>query len=98
MNHQNIPIILAMLAAIAGVSWYIFTGHSGLDQATRQIVHQNDNVESVVIESNKRVEIKCKNGETYVIIFDEAKIDYNELVFNSCGAEGESTIEVNSTP
>ena len=87
MSDKLIPLILALSIAFIAVGFYMLSGRSGLDLATRQL-NSDQQIDSVEVENQNRLTISCKNGESYQIIFTQAYTDYSDLIFNNCGPEG----------
>ena len=88
---SKIPLIIALSVSIIIAGWYIFSGKSSLDLNTRELQKTGDVKE---IQENrgangsKTITIKCKNGESYEIVFTQDHQNYDDLVFNACGIEG----------
>lgn len=87
MSNKLVPLVLALSIALIAVGFYILSGRSGLDLASRQL-NGDQEIESVEVENQNRISISCKNGESYQIIFTQAYTDYSDLIFNNCGPEG----------
>jgi spore coat protein U-like protein len=87
INSKWKPIIIAVAIALIAVIYYIASGRSSLDLNTREL-GKTGNVAAVESAEPQKVQIKCKNGETYEIVFDKAQQNYDHLVFDACGAEG----------
>ena len=81
------PFFIAIGIAIIVVIYYVASGRGSYDLNVRQL-SQSTQIESVNALNPKNVVIKCKNGESYTIVFRKDQPDYQNLIFNSCGAEG----------
>jgi len=87
MNKKILPVTLAIIAGLAAMIWYIYSGQATMDKTIREL-DQDENVETVQAPDSKTVKITCKNGESYEIIFTKNQDDYSDLVFNACGPDG----------
>lgn len=83
-NHR--PLIIAISIAAVILIYYVFSGRGSLDLKSRELTNSGK-VSQVDAADPKKITVKCKNGESYEILFKEGQQDYNELVFNACGEE-----------
>jgi hypothetical protein len=81
------PFFIAIAVALIVVVYYVVSGRGSYDLNVRQL-GQNTQIESVNAQNPKNIIIKCKNGESYSIVFKKDQPDYESLIFNSCGAGG----------
>lgn len=81
------PFFIAIGVALIVVAYYVVSGRSSYDLNIRQL-SQSTQIESVDAGNPKKIVIKCKNGESYSIVFKKDQPDYESLIFNSCGADG----------
>jgi hypothetical protein len=93
MNSKNwTPLIVALSVAVVIAGWYMLSGKSSLDLNSREL--QKDGTVQSIKENgspngSKTIAINCKNGESYEIVFTQDHQNYDDLVFNACGADGE---------
>jgi hypothetical protein len=84
---QNLPIIIAVLISTAALIYYLQSGGLSFDQKIQEL-KQSPTVENVSMESRNRITIKCKNGTSYELLFKKDNPNFEQLIFNACGAEG----------
>ncbi len=89
------PLIIASAAALAILGYYVMSGQGSLDKNARDLV-VTPNLENIDYSEAKRIEIKCKNGQSYQIVFKQQHQNYDDLIFNTCGPDGAEESE-NST-
>lgn len=85
-NWKN-PFYIAIAIAVIGLIYYVFSGHSSLDLNTRKLTQSNQ-VDIIDTGDPQKIQIKCKNGESYQIVFKQGQQNYDNLIFNACGSEG----------
>ncbi len=85
--NNLLPFYIAAGIALVVTFMYIASGRGSLDVNTRELT-QNKAVKAVETGDPQKIPITCKNGERYQIIFTEDQTNYNNLIFNACGAEG----------
>lgn len=87
-THKNrIPLYAAIAIAIIAVIYYIFSGQGSLDLGTRQL-NNTKQIEKIDAGNPQDIKVKCKNGESYQILFKPGQSNYSDLIFNACGSEG----------
>jgi hypothetical protein len=106
-NKYAKPVVIALAIAIAVTAWYFLSGKASFNNEIRTL-EKDKNVENVTIENQanekqqsqqgQTIKITCKNGESYQIMFTEAQNNYEDLVFNMCGPEGEAQDTTTSIP
>ena len=84
-KYRHTILAFAIAAVIALI--YIFSGHSSLDANTRQL-NYTPGIQKVDSSNPQNVTVKCKNGQTYNILFDPDQKNYDGLIFNACGPDG----------
>ena len=67
--------------------YYLISGRGNLDNNLRQL-EQSKPVEKVETTSNNSVVVRCKNGESYEIVYEPGQTNYQDLVYNKCGDAG----------
>lgn len=89
MNQINKwgPFAAALILGVFGLAWYLYSGQDSFERETSTI-NKDGEISEIDISDSKRITIKCKNGESYQIVFSENQQNYDELIFNACGAEG----------
>lgn len=82
-----LPFIVATIMAVAAVAIYVRTGQgsreSGLDQ-----LKNTENIDQITQTGSQSLTIKCKDGTSYKISFKPGQSNYEDLVYNKCGAVG----------
>lgn len=81
------PIIIAGAIAISALAYYIISGQGSLDKNVRDL-SSTPNIEKIDYSEPRTLEIKCKNGQSYKIVFKKQQQNYDDLIFNTCGPEG----------
>jgi len=81
-----LPLFIAAGVALIVVVMYSQSGRSSLDNNIRAL-EKTSTVEKVETKENSVV-VKCKNGESYEIIYQEGQTTYEQLVYDRCGADG----------
>jgi len=84
------PLILGLLVAVIALVYYILSGQGSLDKNIRNLT-ATPNIDKVDYSEAKTVEIKCKNGQSYKIVFKRQQQNYDDLIFNTCGPDGAET-------
>lgn len=89
MNQINkwVPFVVALILGVFGLTWYLYTGQDSFDRETTTL-NKDGEISEIDISDSKRVTVKCKNGESYEIVFTENQQNYDDLIFNACGIEG----------
>jgi len=91
MNKNNLkqwaPFIIAVAIGLVVAIYYVMSGRSNLELNVREL-EKASTVENVSIPDDTKVVVKCKNGESYEIIFKKNQTDYQGLVYDKCGEEG----------
>ncbi|MFA5829440.1 MAG: hypothetical protein WC843_03020 [Candidatus Gracilibacteria bacterium] len=82
-----LPMILALTIGLIAVVYYVISGRSSLDANMRQLEKSNQ-VEKTTSAGSNTILVKCKNGEQYKIMFEEGQTNFQDLVYNKCGAQG----------
>lgn len=80
-------MILALTIGLIAVVYYVISGRSSLDANMRQLEKSNQ-VEKTTSAGSNTILVKCKNGEQYKIMFEEGQTNFQDLVYNKCGAQG----------
>ncbi|HLG25560.1 MAG TPA: hypothetical protein VI588_02080 [Candidatus Gracilibacteria bacterium] len=81
------PFAVAFAIGLVAVGYYVFSGRGSLDLQTRELTNSS-NIAEVNLSNRQRINIKCRNGEAYEIVFTEDQPNYDQLIFDSCGIEG----------
>ena len=82
-----LPFCFAVAIAAIVTLYYVFSGRGGLDINMRQLQNQN-NIEKTTTTEKNTIIVKCKNGESYEIVYQEGQTKYDDLVYNKCGSAG----------
>lgn len=94
MNDQQkkwFPVIVAVIIAGIVLVWYVGSGRSSLDRGARELATEEE-VAAIDTTNPERIAVTCKNGEKYEIVFTDGESNYDDLIFNACGPEGEEGI------
>jgi hypothetical protein len=86
-NRNLLPAIIALIAAITAVTYYIVSGRGSYDANVRDLSHSAE-VSGIESADPQQISIKCKNGQNYQITFKEGHSNYDDLIFNACGPDG----------
>jgi hypothetical protein len=81
------PFLIAIVIALLGMTYYILSGRSNLDQNVRAL-KTSDQVKKTSTGENNSMVIDCANGESYEIVYPKGQTNFEDLVYNKCGAEG----------
>ena len=81
------PFLIAIAIALMVVIYYVVSGRSSMDLNLRQL-EKSTQIERTVATGDNTVVIKCKNGESYQIVYKAGQTNFQDLVYNKCGAEG----------
>jgi len=84
---KHLPVILAVIVALIALAYYVFSGRSSLDLNTRNL-QKSAQIEKTQTSSDNSMLIKCKNGESYEIVFKPGQTNFDDLVYNKCGPQG----------
>ena len=97
MNKQNsptgkfgqwVPFLIAVGIALIVVVYYVISGQNSMNLNLRQL-ESNTQIEKAQPTNKNSVVIKCKNGESYEIVYKSGQTNFQDLVYNKCGQEGE---------
>lgn len=83
---KYLPLFIAGGIALLAAILYLTSGRGSLDNNTREL-EKSSTVEQVEVKENTVV-VKCKNGESYEIVYKNGQTDFNGLVYDKCGADG----------
>lgn len=83
---KYLPLFIAGGVALLAAIIYLTSGRGSLDNNMREL-EKNSTVEHVETKENTVV-VKCKNGESYEIVYKNGQTDYSGLVYDKCGADG----------
>ena len=84
-----LPLFIAAGVALVVVIYYLSSGRSSLDQNIRQL-EKSSPVQHIQTTDNT-VLVNCKNGESYEIVYQPGQTNFQNLVYDKCGAEGALT-------
>jgi hypothetical protein len=87
LKNKWFPIIAAVLIGTVALVYYIGSGKGSLDANVRSAL-TSPNIEKIDTTDDKKVIVKCKNGEIYQLLFDAAQQNYDDLIMNNCGEDG----------
>ncbi len=88
--QKYLPLFIAGGIALAAAIYYLASGHSSLDNNIREL-EKSSTVEKVQTAGDNTILVNCKNGESYEIVYQPGQNDYQNLVYDKCGQEGEIT-------
>ena len=86
-NKNLLPLIIAMAIAAIAVAYYIVSGRGSYDFNVRGLSHSTQ-IQKVDATNPQKIKITCKDGQNYEITFKEGQQNYDDLIFNRCGADG----------
>lgn len=93
--HKWSPVLLAVALGIMVSGYYVFSGRGSYEHNVRQLQENQEKVDHVATDklqsvsgSKNSLTIKCKNGESYEIVFKEGQTNFDDLVYDKCGAQG----------
>ncbi|MFO0780489.1 MAG: hypothetical protein U0519_01150 [Candidatus Gracilibacteria bacterium] len=92
--RKILPIFLAIDVAIIAVVFYMLSGRSSLDNNVR-LLEKNSTVERVETSGENTILVKCKNGESYEIIYQPGQNNFDNLVYDKCGHDGAISVPAN---
>ena len=81
------PLAVAIVIAVIALIYYILSGTASLNTETREL-EKSGEIQEINTTGSDKVKVTCKNGRSYEILFTEGQQNYEELIFNACGAEG----------
>ncbi len=83
---KYLPFIAGGIALVGAV-YYFGSGQSSLNNNVRAL-EKSSGVHYVESGVSNNVVIKCKNGESYEIVYQDGQTNYQDLVYNKCGEAG----------
>lgn len=86
---KYLPIFVAGGMAIIVAGYYLISGRGSLDNNLRQL-EKSAPVEKVETTDNNSVVVRCKNGESYEIVYEQGQTNYQDLVYDKCGEAGQA--------
>lgn len=89
---KNAPIIIAVAVALIALIYYMASGISSKDTNVRELQKggQVERVgEAIQEDGQQKMTITCKNGESYEILYQKDQANFQDLVYNKCGEQGE---------
>lgn len=84
---QHHALIIAAAIALLLVIYYFSTGTGSLNSNVREL-EKSAPVQNVQPSTNNTVVVKCKNGDSYEIVYQPGQTNYQDLVYNKCGEGG----------
>ncbi len=86
LKHWS-PMILAVIIGLIALAYYILSGRGSMDANIRQL-EKAGNVEKTTTVGNNIIQVKCKNGQQYKLMFEEGQTNFQDLIYNKCGPQG----------
>ena len=86
-KNKWFPIIAAAIIGVIALTYYISSGKGSLDANIRGALTA-PNIEKIDTTDDKKIVVKCKNGEMYQLLFNATQQNYDNLILNACGEEG----------
>ncbi len=88
ITRQRLIILIAALAGLLVVGYYIWSGQAGLQKSSRDLQNSDKNIEQITVkeqqEGQKDVEVKCKDGSSYDIYYPPGETNYDSLAAGKC--------------
>lgn len=93
--QKYLPLFIAAGVALAAAVYYLGSGRSSMNNNIREL-EKSSTVERVETTDNNSVVVKCRNGQSYEIVYEPGQTDYEGLVYDKCGETG--TMETTQQP
>jgi len=87
ITKEQSPFIIAVAVGLIALVIYVFSGRGSYDTGVRELT-TTPAIANIDATDTKNIKITCKSGENYEISFKEGQSNYQDLIFNACGAEG----------
>jgi hypothetical protein len=88
---KYLHLFIAVGIALAVAIYYFASGNSSLNNNIREL-EKSSTIEKVQTTDSNTVVVKCKNGESYEIVYQPGQTNYQDLVYNKCGEAGELNV------
>lgn len=86
-KSKFLPLTIGITIAVIALTYYIISGSASFNTETREL-EKSEEVLDINTTKSDKVEVTCKNGRKYEILFTEGQQNYEELIFNACGPDG----------
>lgn len=81
---KHFPFIIAVAVALVVAMYYFASGQGSLSTNVREL-EKSSTIQKVESTGSNTVTVKCKNGDSYEIVYQAGQTNYQDLVYNKCG-------------
>jgi|GEM_PF-3362576 len=89
--QKYLPLFIAGGLALIVVIYYVSSGQSSRDTNISNL-EKSSSVQKVETKENNTVLVNCKNGESYQVVFQAGQTNYDNMLYDRCGASGAISI------
>ena len=87
MENRHHPLLLTLAVALILAFLYLNSGTGSLNSNVHEL-EKASTIEQVQPSADNKVVVKCRNGDTYEIVYQDGQTNYQDLVYNRCGEGG----------
>ena len=87
LKNKWFPLFIAIIIGAGVLVYYVVSGRAGTDANVRSVIG-DPKIKTVDSTEPGKIIVKCKNGETYQLLFDPAQQSYDNLIIDTCGEAG----------